>query len=356
MILQLLDEAVRAGARLKEAVRVVGLSLRTVKRWRRAGGGEDRRDGPRSVSPHALTKAEQEAVLAVLSAPEHRDLPPEVVVAKLADQGRYVASARTMYRILHRHRLQVHRGRARRPQKRRPPHLVATGPNQVWAWDISYLLTDVRGKFLFLFLYVIEDVFSRKIVGWCVAEEESADVAQALFARVLAENPGVAPKLVVHSDNGVPMKTGTFVAFLQARGVSTSYGRPSVSDDNPHIEALFRTVKYCPAWPGLFVSRDEAETWMALFVGWYNNEHLHSGVGYVTPAQRHRGDDVAVLAKRRSVFEQAKRRNPARWSREIQVWERPAEVRIGRPVVAPGDINAPGGTAEAGSRVPEAAA
>ncbi len=355
MIFGLLEEAKRAGARLAEAVKIIGLSVRTLKRWRKSGGGEDRREGPRSAPGNAFSAAEVALVMTTLTAAEHRDLPPEVVVAKLSDQGKYVGSASTMYRILQHSKLRKHRGRARERKPRKPPHLLATKPNEVWSWDITYLTTQVRGRYLYL--YVIEDVFSRKVVGYCVAEQESAEVAQALFARVLGENPGVAPTLTVHSDNGGPMKHADFSTFLESRGVARSYSRPSVSDDNPFSESLFRTLKYGPTWPGIFASSSEAAAWMAGWVAWYNDKHLHSGIGYVTPSSRHTGEDVDLLAKRRLVSERAREANPSRWSGKARSWSRPGAVRLGRPDhPAEGGIPADRGAAGPGSRVPEAAA
>ena len=355
MIFELLDEARRGGARLMEAVKILGLCVRSIKRWRKEAGREDAREGPRSAPANAFSPAEVALVLTTLTAGGNSDLPPDVVVAKLADEGKYIGSASTMYRILRRSRLLKHRGRARTRKARKPPHLVATKPNEVWSWDITYLPTQVRGRYLYL--YVIEDVFSRKVVGYCVAERESAEVAQALFARVLDENPGVAPTLTVHSDNGGPMKHADFSTFLESHGVARSYSRPSVSDDNPFSESLFRTVKYAPSWPGSFASLMEAEAWMAGWVAWYNHEHLHSGIGYVTPSSRHAGRDVEILAKRRLVSERARRANPSRWSGKARSWSRPGAVRLGRPDhPAGGGIPADRGAAGPGSRVPEAAA
>jgi len=355
MIFQLLEQAKRAGARLVEAVKVLGLSVRTIKRWRKEGVGEDRREGPRSAPANAFSEAEVALALTTLSAACYRDLAPDVVAAKLADKGDYIGSSSTMYRILRRFGLNKHRGRARARKVRKPPHLVATKPNQVWSWDITYLPTQVRGRYLYL--YVIEDVFSRKVVGYCVSERESAEVARALFARVLGENAGVAPTLTVHSDNGGPMKHADFSTFLESHGVARSYSRPSVSDDNPFSESLFRTVKYSPSWPGSFASLSAAEAWVANWVAWYNDEHLHSGIGYVTPSSRHTGADLELLAKRRLVSERARRANPSRWSGKSRSWKRPGAVRLGRPDhPAEGGIRADRGAAGPGSRVPEAAA
>lgn len=355
MIFDLLGEAKRGGARLVEAVKILGLSMQTIKRWRKQGVGGDRREGPRSAPSNAFSQAEVALVLTTLTAVEHRDLPPDVVVAKLSDEGKYIGSASTMYRILRHSKLLKHRGRARARKPRKPPHLMAKKPNEVWSWDITYLPTQVRGRYLYL--YVIEDVFSRKVVGHCVSERESAEVARALFGRVLDENRGVAPTLTVHSDNGGPMKHADFSTFLESRGVARSYSRPSVSDDNPFSESLFRTMKYGPTWPGSFASSREAETWMAGWVAWYNDKHLHSGIGYVTPSSRHTGEDVALLEKRRLVSEQARQANPSRWSGKARSWRRPGAVRLGRPDhPAEGGIPADRGAAGPGSRVPEAAA
>lgn len=195
-----------------------------------------------------------------------------------------------------------------------PVELTATGPNQVWTWDITWLRTDVKG--LFLFAYVIEDLFDRSIVGWTVHEREDPEYAKELFERVIRDL-GVAPQFV-HADNGGPMKGVALVALMYRLSVGLSYSRPRVSDDNPFIESFFRTLKYRVGYPKWFTSLDNARAWFANFVHWYNNEHKHSAIKYVTPIQRRRGEDIAILANRHAVLEEARQRNPERWSQSLR--------------------------------------
>ena len=212
MILAWIEEAVNAGAREEKACEAVGLSARTVQRWRLDPDGDDRREGPHTRPSHALTEAEQREVLAVIHRPEHHDASPKTIVAKLADQGQYVASESTMYRLLRAAGELTHRGRAKAPVRREAPSLRAMGPNQVWSWDITYLLSTVRG--VFFYLYLIVDIWSRRIMGWAVHTEESQEHAAALITAA-AMAAGVDPNtLTLHADNGGPMRGGTMLAKL----------------------------------------------------------------------------------------------------------------------------------------------
>jgi putative transposase len=194
---------------------------------------------------------------------------------------------------------------------------VATGPCELWSWDITYLAGPVRGTFFYL--YVVMDVWSRKIVGWQTHTTESSEHAAALIAAACTSEGIERDRLVLHSDNGAPMKGATMLATLQALGVVPSFSRPRVSNDNPYSESAFRTLKYRPGYPSLpFASIEAASKWVATFMGWYNNEHLHSGIRFVSPADRHSGRHHAVLEGRRTVYEAARRRNPERWSGSIR--------------------------------------
>jgi transposase InsO family protein len=282
---ELIEEAVAAGARKARACALLGLSVRTLQRWREAG--EVRSDGrPTAVHPspaHALSEAERAAVLAACHSPEHADLPPSQIVPRLADQGVYLASESTFYRVLRAAEEQHHRGRSRPPRRLGPaPSHTATGPAQVWTWDITYLPGPVRG--LFFYLYLIVDLYSRKIVGWEVHERESAAHAAALVQRAVLAEGGLQRPRVLHADNGSPQKGSTLLATLQALGITPSYSRPRVSDDNPFSEALFRTCKYRPDYPvGGFESLQAARQWVLRFVHWYNHEHRHSALRFLTP-------------------------------------------------------------------------
>lgn len=318
MILELVDEAVRNGARQRRACEVLGISVRTVQRWRR-DGGEDRRRGPRTKPPNALTPAERQAVLDIANGPQYRGLTPHQIVPQLADQGTYLASESTFYRILHQHDQLAHRQRSRPVTHRRPAEHKADGPCQVWSWDITYLRSPVRGKFYYL--YMIVDVWSRKVVGWEVHDRECTELATELFCTTCADLDVDARGLVFHADNGSPMKGSTLLATLQQLGVVASFNRPSVRDDNPYSEALFRTVKYRPDFPdGPFTDLDDARAWVDAFVDWYNGEHLHSALRFVTPDDRHFGRQDDILGHRHEVYEQARQQNPERWSQGTRNW------------------------------------
>jgi transposase InsO family protein len=326
MILAVIREAVAHGARLCKATELLGLTARTIQRWLGQDGGDDRREGPVQPPANQLSAAERERVLAVANQPEYRNLSPKQIVPLLADQDVYVASESTFYRVL-RDADQLHHREPSRAPSPRPQAHVATGPLQLWSWDITYLPSAVRGRFYYL--YLIEDVWSRKIMGWTVAETESVDTAAALMQQLCAEQAIDPRGIVLHSDNGSPMKGATMLATLQRLGIVASFSRPRVSDDNPYSEALFRTLKYRPEYPRRpFADLAAAQLWVTGFVGWYNHEHLHSAIGFVTPADRHAGRDVALLEHRRRVYERARHRHPERWTRASRDWSRVDEVQL----------------------------
>lgn len=320
MILTLLTEATDSGAGLEKACELIEVSVRTVQRWKAQDIGEDRRRGPHSAPGNKLTPEEREEVLRTVNLPEYRDLPPKQIVPKLADRKIYLASESTFYRVLREEKQLSHRERSRPATGGRPRECIATGPNQVYSWDITYLLSPVRGRFYYLYLAV--DIWSRKIVGFAVHDRESSELAAELIEEVCIRHEIGSEELVLHSDNGGPMKGSTMLATLQRLGVVPSFSRPSVSDDNPYSESLFRTMKYRPEYPsGRFGSLEEARAWVALFVRWYNTEHLHSGINFVTPANRHAGRDREIFARRRQVYAAARQRHPERWSGDTRSWD-----------------------------------
>lgn len=323
----LVQEATDAGARLEKACELIGIQARTLQRWRSQNVGEDRRNGPHSSPGNKLGPEEREDVLRTVNRPENRDLSPKQIVPKLADQGIYIASESTIYRILREERQLTHRERSRPATGGRPREHVATGPNQVYSWDITYLLSPVRGRFYYL--YLIEDVWSRRIVGFAVHDRESSDLAAELIEEVCILHEIDPNGVVLHSDNGGPMKGSTMLATLQRLGIVPSFSRPSVSNDNPFSESLFRTMKYRPEYPSApFESLEQARAWVALFVRWYNTEHLHSAINFVTPADRHEGRENAIFARRQTVYEAARQRHPQRWSAHTRRWVSIKEVRL----------------------------
>ena len=266
-----------------------------MQRWRKQGVGEDRRAGPKTSPANKLTPPERGHILEVVNRAEYRDLSPKQIVPRLADQGIWIGSESTIYRLLREVEQQRHRENTRPPQPRhRPREHQARGPLQVWCWDITYLPSSIRGRFFYL--YMILDVFSRKIVGWAVHEAENAEHARQLLLETCLREGIDGEGLVFHSDNGGPMKAATMLATLQALGVIPSFSRPSVSNDNPYSESAFRTLKYRPWYPTRpFDSLEAARAWVEGFVHWYNEQHRHSAISYVTPHQRHEGLDVGPV-------------------------------------------------------------
>jgi len=344
--IELISEAHTSGAGLVSACSEIGICLRTLKRWRKAflgdGGGHDRRKGsPRLVS-HKLSDEECQRILLTCNQAEYASLPPGQIVPALADQGLYIGSESSFYRVLHAHG-QVHRrGRARPPQEPRPvPRLRASGANQVWSWDITYLPTTVRG--IWLYLYLVIDVWSRKVVAWDVDEREDPAIAADLVSRACLReriSKGRKQPLVLHADNGNAMRAATLESRLEELGVLRSFSRPRVSNDNPYSESLFRTVKYRPDYPRKpFASKEQACEWVAAFVDWYNHRHRHSGIKFVTPQQRHNGQAVEISRHRGVVYERARQLNPRRWSRSTRCWRQPEVVWINQPT---DELNEPG--------------
>lgn len=321
-IVDKINIAVASGARKRIACETIGLEIRTFQRW--FNGNEvkgDLRPGAKRPEPsNKLTELERQAVIACCNTHEFAHLAPNQIVPKLADQGRYLASESSFYRILkHVNQLQ-HRGSSK-PRKTvvKPTSYTATSPNQVWSWDISYLPSGVIG--LHYYLYLFMDIFSRKIVGADVYHSENGADAAELLQRSMWSEKCVGQDLVLHSDNGAPMKSFTLREKMYDLGVVTSRSRPRVSNDNPYSESMFKTLKYCPQWPSKgFSSLSEARAWVDKFVAWYNADHQHSGIRYVTPNQRHAGQDKEILQKRINLYELARKRNPARWSGNTRNW------------------------------------
>ena len=325
-----ITEAVTAGARKEKASKELGVSIRTIQRWNEGDKvKEDQRPLIERPSPdNKLTETERSHILKVCNQPEYASVPPSQIVPRLADKGQYLASESTFYRVLNEAGQLNHRGRSKAAKRNKPPTThIATQANQVWSWDISYLPSNVRG--MYHYLYLIEDIYSRKIVGWEVHDSETGESAAELMQRtVLAEHCFRKP-LVLHSDNGSPMKSYTLQSKLADLGITPSHSRPRVSNDNAYSESLFRTLKYCPQWPSQgFASLEIARDWMNSFVNWYNNEHRHSRIKFVTPAQRHQGEDGAILEKRDNVYKLAKSKHPERWSGNTRDWNPIGDVAL----------------------------
>lgn len=332
VLLELIQQACNSGVRLHKACATIGLHVRTVQRWRHPQCPQaDRRASDKrcsSTPPNKLSQGERDAALQLLNSQTFKDLPPSQIVPRLADQGLYVASESTLYRLLREMGQSSHRRLERPAQKRSKPRaLMATHPDQIYCWDISYLPTLVRGIYFYLYLFV--DLFSRRIVGWQVYDCESAKQASELLQDICLRQ-GIAPdQLTVHSDNGSPMKGETMLATMQRLGVAASRSRPAVSNDNPYSEALFRTLKYRPELPVKpFEDLLQARRWVTELVHWYNHEHRHSAISFVTPEQRHAQIDIDLLQDRDKVYAAARAANPNRWSSATRDWSRISAVHL----------------------------
>lgn len=333
----MIREAEAAGSRLAPACIELGITLRTFQRWVRDGDDVVSVDGrPTSTRPepaNKLSEDERAEILTVANSEEFGSLPPSQIVPTLADRGVYVASESTFYRVLKAASQQHHRGKAKKPSERVLTSHCAVGPNQVWSWDITWLPAAVKGKYYYW--YMVLDIFSRKIVGHEVHVAESAESASQLMRRASLVERLAGRPLVLHSDNGSAMKGATMLATLEQLGVAASFSRPRVSNDNAYAESLFRTCKYRPDYPSKpFSSLEEARAWTQKFVRWYNQDHKHSGLNFVTPDQRHDGQAAAILQHRKRVYNEARSRNPRRWSGNTrnwnlddQVWLNPERIR-----------------------------
>jgi transposase InsO family protein len=300
---------------------LLGVSSRTLQRWRQQGEPDRRKAAAQQRTPaNKLSEQERDQILRICNQPEFATMSPNQIVPTLADQGIYVASEASFYRVLRKANQLAHRGKAKPPKHKHPESLKANGPNQLWSWDITYLPTTVKG--LFFYLYMIMDVYSRKIVGWEVFDTESADHASSLIRKTYLREGIAGAPLVLHSDNGSPMKGATMLVTLQKLGIMPSFSRPSVSNDNAYSEALFKTLKYNPGYPDKpFESIEQARSWVSGFQYWYNESHHHSALKFVTPSQRHNKEDIDILANRKSVYETARELRPERWSGSIRDWE-----------------------------------
>jgi len=286
----------------------------------------------RRSAPRALSPEERCTVLETLHCERFVDDAPAAIAARLLDEGKYLCSTRTMYRILQ----SEGETRERRDQLRHPayarPELLATGPNQLWSWDITKLLGPA--KWTYFYLYVVLDVFSRYVTGWMVAHRESATLAARLIDETCARQ-GIFPgQLTVHADRGSSMTSKTVAFLLADLGVTKTHSRPYVSDDNPYSESQFKTLKYRPGFPDRFGSIHDVRRWCAEFFTWYNNHHRHSGISYLTPADAHNGRAEAILQRREQVLACAARLHPERFVHGTARLSRlPEAVWINKPLV-----------------------
>lgn len=332
-VLALIADAVLAGARRVLACQLIGLSLRTLQRWQMGVPGsspcrEDARPQRVQCPPNRLSDEERAALLAAANEPQFGDLPPSQIVPRLADGGRYLGSESTLYRCLR----AAGQLAPRRPEqaarlRTRPRTLTATAPDQVVSWDITYLPTQIKGKYLYLYVFV--DIFSRKIVASQVFDHESQHLASRLFQDYVRKAGIPRQQLTLHSDNGGPMKGATLLATLENLGVARSLSRACVSNDNPYSEALFRTLKYRPDYPiKPFKDLTHARSFADNLVHWYNDQHRHSAIHFVTPSERHAGLDKPLLQRRHALYQRARAKHPSRWSGQTRNWTRHESVHL----------------------------
>ena len=323
-VLQLISEACKAGARRSRAAQLLGLTIRSLQRWAK-NGIADKRKGSRASPANKMSDGERQQIINTLNSPEFAGLNPNQVVPRLADQGIFLGSESTMYRILRMLKMNAHRQASRPSQKVSPVPLAADGPNQLWSWDISYLPSKVRGHFYYL--YMVMDLYSRKAVACQVYHSESGELAADLITAACIREKISKDQITLHSDNGSPMKSATMLAKLQDLGVMLSFSRPSASNDNPFSESLFKTLKYRPEYPDKpFENIVEARDWAHRFVNWYNTEHFHSGIRFVTPEDRHTGNDLMILANRHRIYQGARLKHPERWTGKTRNWNPATKV------------------------------
>jgi putative transposase len=310
-VLDFIAEAKAAKVSERITCMLIGISTKTIQNWRRHGL-RDRRKGSERVVQYRLSDVERQKCYDIATSKRFMDLTPEQIVAILAQEKTYIASASTFYRVLRDHQALEHRRESKKPRAGTPIEKIeVTGPNQVWSWDITWLKTDVLG--VFKYAYSIIDLYDRTLIGWTIEDNESDEHAKHLFARIIRDLK-VVPK-IVHADNGHPMRGISLAVFLDRLMVTRSYSRPRCSNDNPFIESWHKTLKYSVGYPAFFTSLEHARTWFAKFVHWYNTEHLHSGLGYVTPMQKRTGSADTIYSTRNQTIREAMSRTPGRWRR-----------------------------------------
>lgn len=327
-MIEYINMAIKDGARQSKACAILGISTRTLQRWRKLEDLNDGRIAAKKTPSNSLSEIEIKNIINTANKPEYANLSPAKIVPALADLGVFIASESSFYRFLKAFGQLKHRLNSKPKRNvKKPKALIASQPNQIYSWDITYLPSLIKG--LYFYLYLVMDIYSRKIVGWQVYEQESSALAADLMIDICHSEGIQRDQVTLHSDNGSPMKGTNMIATLQTLGIIPSFSRPSVSNDNPYSESLFRTMKYRPQYPvKAFVDLHATRDWVENFVQWYNTEHLHSSIKFVTPQQRHTGADIEILSKRKLVYIDAKQRHPERWSGSIRNWNHVRNVLL----------------------------
>jgi putative transposase len=329
-----------AGITLARACQVLGINRSSVYARRREGLSEAQRDANRSrkgcPQPRALTEAERQRARDVLYGEAYRDQPPEEIYNKLLEQGEYIGSVRTLYRLLAEDKATGERRNQRPAQNHAMPRLLAKAPNEVWTWDISKLPTTRKGPYLSL--YVVMDLFSRYVLAWMVSRKENSTLAQQLMSEAVARYNVAYGSLTLHQDRGAPMIAHGYLDMLGELGVVCSHSRPRTSNDNPFSESQFKTLKYQPDYPGKFESVSQARQWCAEYFDWYNHHHHHSGLGGYTPEQVFTGRFQTIRVQRQAVLDAQYHDHPERFVKGAPVATcPPAEATINP--VQPEELN-----------------
>lgn len=328
--LKMIHEAISSGGDIKKVCEDLGISARSYQRWSK-GKLTDERKGAVKKVPKKLTEEERQKIIEVSTLKEYAALAPAQLVPTLLDKGLYIGSVSTIHRVLKEARLLTHRRNSSKPRKYiKTTPLTATGPGQVWSWDISYLKTSIRGVYFYLYLFI--DIWSRKIIGYHISNSESSETAADIMIDISKKYQ--VKGVWLHNDNGGPMKGSSFLATLDFLGVLRSHSRPRVSNDNPYSESLFKTLKYKAGYPNSFETIDEANEWMEGFTKWYNSEHKHSGIDHISPNERHDGLEDIILKKRKEVLLNAYNKNPIRWSGKIQKLDTIKEVSLKNAIIS----------------------
>lgn len=324
------DIAVESGARLFKACDAIRLDPRRLRRWRKVEG--DGRKGGYHAENQRLTEAEKDAIVHEFSLPGMEALPIKIAHATLMDKGIYLASPSTFVRVLRERR--VRKSRANKTPNAKRPELIATAPGQVWCWDITWLEAPLKGTYFYL--YMIIDMYSRKVVGWEVFAKEDGTLARLLFAQALAAEKIPAGQIIVHSDNGKPMRSISLRSLFDKLGVTASYGRPHTSNDNAYAESLFATFKGRIAFPEYFSSIESASAYCSEFFTWYNCYHMHSGLDFVTPQTVHEGLEREVFEQRNILMETFRNEHPSRHGGGKKIFGIPSEVRLKHRILMTG--------------------
>lgn len=318
-----IQEAVSTGARQIKACEAIGLTPRRFYRWQRCI--EDKRTGGYRAHAQKLTEQQKDEIIADFNHQDVFHLPIRGAFAKLLDDGIFHASPATVYRVFH-ERGQQERLRARSTQKRAKPILKADAPLRLWCWDITYLDSLIKGRYYYLYLVI--DLFSRYIVSWRVETVEDGNLAKDMFAKAIDFWKPILKGFMVHNDNGPPMKHKKFRDLMDTLGISLSYSRPHTSNDNAFAESIFATMKTRLGMPERFESLEHAREFISKFVGWYNNEHLHGSLDFLTPNQVHFGEGEKIQEARNALLDYHRRLHPERWCGRHRIFKVPKVVEL----------------------------